>query len=269
MPTTTVNGLAYDYEERGSGVPIVFAHGLTFDRHMWDHQVQTLSSRYRCIAYDFLGHGGSPVGPQGYSLEDEAENLHALLAQWGASPAHVVGLSMGGMVALRLALAHPRDLRSLAILDASAEEELPERAPLYEQLAATAKAQGPESVADPVSGFMFSPGFVQSQPEKVEAYKRSFGALDMEGLERATQAVSRRTTVLAGIPQIAVPTLVIVGSEDIATTPDKAQHVVDGIRGARLETVAGSGHMTPVEQPERISELLSAFLAQVDGGGPK
>ena len=269
MPSATVNGLRYDYEEKGSGLPVVFAHGLTFDRHMWDHQVETLSARYRCIAYDFLGHGGSPVGPEGYSLEDEAENLHALMAQWGASPAHVVGLSMGGMVALRLALVHPQDVRSLTILDASAEEELPERAPLYEQLAATAKAQGPQTVADPVVGFMFSRGFVESEPEKVEAYKSSFGALDMEGLERATKAVSRRTTVLAQIPQIAVPALVIVGSEDISTTADKAQHIVEGIRGARLKTIAGSGHMTPVEQPERITELLSAFLTEIDGGGPK
>jgi 3-oxoadipate enol-lactonase len=269
MPSAAVNGLVYDYEEKGSGLPIVFAHGLTFDRHMWDHQVEALSPRYRCIAYDFMGHGGSPVGPEGYSLEDEAENLHALMAQWGASPAHVVGLSMGGMVALRLALAHPQDVRSLTILDASAEEELPERRPLYEQLAATAKAQGPQTVADPVVGFMFSRGFVQSQPEKVEAYKRSFEALDMDGLEAATKAVTRRTSVLDRIPQITVPALVLVGSEDIATTPDKAQRIAEGIPGARLETVAGSGHMTPVEQPERISDLLSAFLAQVGGGGPK
>ena len=269
MPSATVNGLAYSYEEKGSGSPIVFAHGLTFDRHMWDHQVETLSPRYRCIAYDFLGHGGSPVGPEGYSLEDEAENLHALMAQWGASPAHLVGLSMGGMVALRLALAHPQDVRSLAILDASAEGELPERAPLYEQLAARAKAQGAQIVFDPVVGFMLSRGFVQSQPEKVEAYKRAFCSLDTEGLERATKAVSRRTNVLARIPQIAVPTLVIVGSEDISTTADKAQHIADGIRGAQLETIAGSGHMTPVEQPERISELLSAFLAEAGGAGRK
>src|SRR3990172_6521605 len=250
MPSATVNGPAYYYEEKGSGAPVVFAHGLTFDRHMWDHQVEALSGRYRCIAYDFLGHGGSSLGPEGDSLEDEAGNL-------------------GGMVALRLALAHPEDVRSLALLDTSAEAELPERAPLYEQLAATAKAQGPMTVADPVVGFMFSRGFVQSQPEKVAAYKRSFAALDVEGLERATKAVSRRTNVLARIPQIAAPTLVIVGSEDISTTPDKAQHIVDGIRGARLETVAGSGPMTPVEQPERISDLLSAFLADVDGGGVK
>src|SRR3989304_5587605 len=65
MPSATVNGLQYDYEEKGSGLPIVLAHGLTFDRRMWDHQVETLSPRYRCIAYDFLGHGGSPGGAGG------------------------------------------------------------------------------------------------------------------------------------------------------------------------------------------------------------
>ena len=75
--------------------------------------------------------------------------------------------------------------------------------------------------------------------------------------------------MLERIAQIAVPTLVIVGGEDIATTLDKAQHIAERIRGARLETVAGSGHMTPLEQPERISELLSAFLPEVDSGGVK
>lgn len=264
MPSATVNGNEYEYEEAGSGTPVVFAHGLTFSRRMWDRQVEALSPRYRCLSYDFLGHGGSSLGDAEYTLEDEAESLHALIARWGASPAHVVGLSMGGMVALRLALAHPEDVRSLALLDTSAEAELPERAPLYEQLAATAKARGPDSVADPVAAIMFSPGFVQSHPEAVEAYKRSFSALDMEGLERATRAVARRTNVLDRISQISVPTLVIVGGEDGATTPDRAEHIVERVRGARLETIAGAGHMTTVEQPERVSELLAGFLAEAD-----
>ena len=72
MPTAAVNGLQYFYEEKGSGFPVVFAHGLTFDRHMWDHQVQTLSSRYRCVAIDFRGHGGSSTAPGEYGLEEEA-----------------------------------------------------------------------------------------------------------------------------------------------------------------------------------------------------
>jgi 3-oxoadipate enol-lactonase len=269
MPEVTINGNEYFYEEKGSGFPVVFAHGLTFDRHMWDHQVETLSSRYRCIAYDFLGHGGSSVGRGEYSLEDEAENLHALLAQWGASIAHLVGLSMGGMVGIRLALAHPEDVRSLALLDTSAEEEVAERRPQYEALAAASRASGPQSVVDTVAGFMFSQGFVQSQPEKVAAFKQQFIGINVEGLELATKAITRRTSVLERIAEITVPTLVIVGGQDIATTPDKAQRIVERIAGARLETIAGSGHMTPIEQPESISQLLSEFLAEVDSPSAK
>jgi 3-oxoadipate enol-lactonase len=267
MPTATVNGSEYYYDEKGSGFPIVFGNSLLFDRRMWDQQVETLSSRYRCITYDFLGHGGSSVGAEGYSLEDEAENLHALMERWGASPAHMVGLSMGGMVDMRLALAHPEDVRSLALLDTSAEEEVAERRPQYEAMAAAARVNGPESVVDAVVPFMFSTGFQQSQP--VAAFKQQFIASNVDGVERATQAVARRTSVLDKISQIKVPTLVIVGSDDISTTPDKAQRIAGGIAGARLETIAGSGHLTAIEQPERISQLLSEFLAQVDSASPK
>ena len=111
---------------------------------------------------------------------------------------------------------------------------------------------------------MFSQGAVQSQPEKVAAYKQHFINSSMDGIELATKAVTRRTSVLERISEITVPTLVIVGSEDIATTPDKSQRIAEGINGTKLETIAGSGHMTPVEQPERISQLLSEFRAEVD-----
>jgi 3-oxoadipate enol-lactonase len=268
MPKVTVNGTEYFYEEKGSGFPVVFAHGLTFDRHMWDHQVETLSSRYRCIAYDFLGHGESAVGRGEYSLEDEAENLHALLGQWGASPAHLVGLSMGGMVGMRLALAHPEDVRSLALLDTSAEEEVAELRPQYEALAAT-QGSAAQTAVETVVLVVFSQGFVQSQPGKVAAYKEQFVASSGEGRALATKAVTRRTSVLERISEITVPTLVIVGTEDIATMPDKSEHLVERIDGARLETIAGAGHMTPVEQPERISQLLSEFLAEVDSPSAK
>ena len=269
MPTATVNGSEYYYEEKGSGIPIVFGNSLLFDHRMWDQQVETLSSRYRCITYDFLGHGGSSVGAEGYSLEDEAVNLHALMERWGASPAHMVGLSMGGMVDMRLALAHPEDVRSLALLDTSAEEELAERRPQYEAMAAAARAGGPESVVDAVVPSFFSPGFQKSNPDPVAAFRQQFIASNIDGIERAVQAVTRRTSVLERISQIKVPTLVIVGSDDISTTPDRAQHIAEGIAGARLETIAGSGHMTAIEQPERISQLLSEFLAQVDSASPK
>lgn len=269
MPTARVNGLDYYYEEKGSGTPVVFAHGLTFNRHMWDPQVEALSGRYRCIAFDFLGHGGSGTAPGDYSLEDEAENLHGLLQQLGASPAHVVGLSMGGMVGMRLALAHPEDVRSLALLDTSAEGELPDRRPQYEAMAEMARSQGPASVVNAVIPIMFSQGFIQGQPQKVEEYRQYFNTLNLDGLLAATKAVTRRTDILDQISRIRVPTLVIVGENDVATTPDKARNIVERIQGARLATVPGAGHMSPIEQPEFITQLLSEFLASVDSAAAK
>ncbi len=269
MPKATVNGSEYFYEEAGSGVPVVFGHSLLFDHHMWDSQLETLSAGYRCIAYDFLGHGGSSLSGGEYSLEDEAENLQALMSQWGASPAHLVGLSMGGMVNLRLALAHPEDVLSLALLDTSAEEEVAERRPQYEALAPAARARGMESVVDAVVPSFFSPGFMQPNPEPVTAFRRQLIDSNIDGIEQATKAVTRRTSVLDSISRIKVPTLVIVGSEDISTTPDKAQHIAEAISGARLETIPGAGHMTPLEQPERVSQLLSGFLSAVDSASPK
>lgn len=260
VPTTRVNGIAYAYEERGSGVPVVFSHGITFDHHMWDPQVAALSARYRCLAYDLIGHGGSGRAGGEYSFEDEAENLHALLAEWDASPAHIVGLSMGGMMALRLALAHPEDVLSLALFDTSAEGEEPANIPRYEALVSASKGGGAASVAPAVAAIMFSQGFHRSNPETVDAYKRHYAALDFDAMEPALKTVTSRSNVLPALSRITVPALVVVGSEDAATVPGQAQHIAEAIPGARLETIEGAGHMSVIEQPERATELLSAFL---------
>ncbi len=132
-----------------------------------------------------------------------------------------------------------------------------------------AKAQGPQAVVDAVLPLMFSQAFTQGQAQALAHHRQQFLSLNTDGIEQATKAVTRRMSVLDRLPQIKLPTLVIVGSEDIATTPDKAQRLAEGISGARLETVAGAGHMTPIEQPERISQLLSGFLAEVDSASPK
>ncbi|MBI1885092.1 MAG: alpha/beta fold hydrolase [Chloroflexi bacterium] len=269
MPKVRVTGGQYFYEEKGAGTPVVFAHGLTFDHHMWDPQVEALSKRYRCLALDFLGHGASAGARSEYTLEGEAENLYTLMRQLGVEAAHVVGLSMGGMVGMRLALAHPQAVRSLVLLDTSAEPEVPDRAPLYEGMAQASRDQGPEAVVDSVLSFMFSQGFIQGQLEVVAGYKKRFLDVDREGIYWATLAITRRTDILDQVSRIRVPTLVIVGEEDIAVTPDKAEHIQERIAGSRLVRIPGSGHMTPIEQPERITELLSAFLASAEGAAAK
>ena len=135
MPTLQVNGAELFYDERGSGSEtVVFAHGLLFDGRMFDAQVAALSGRFRCLTFDFRGQGRSAVTPDGYDMDTLADDAAALIEALGASPCHFVGLSMGGFVGLRLASRRPELLRSLALVDSSADPEPADNLPRYRLL---------------------------------------------------------------------------------------------------------------------------------------
>lgn len=263
MPTISVNGVEIYYEDVGEGFPVLFLHGLTFDTRMWTDQVAALSKKYRCISLDFRGHGHSATTDTEYSLEQFAEDVRGLLRELGIEQAHVAGLSMGGMVAMRLALAYPEVVRSLVLLDTSADPQDAERASQYETMAQIVKEQGPEAVMQGVIPIFFSPAFIQGQPQKLQAFKEQFRKIDGEGNYRAVLAVTRRRDTREDIKGIGVPTLVIVGEQDLATPVDEAETIHQQIAGSRLEKIAGAGHMTPLEQPEKVTALLEDFLSRV------
>ncbi len=261
MPTAKVNGQNLNYEDTGSGEPVIFLHGLTFSARMWDAQVKALSKRYRCINADFRGHGGTPPSGE-FTLEDLAEDAHGLIAQLGVAPAHVVGLSMGGMVAMRLALAYPGDVRSLVLLDTSADPELPERAPQYEMLANIAREQGLGAVLDAVLPIFFAPRFL-ARTDEVNVWRERLAANDREGVYQATLAVARRSDISVDIRRISAPTLVVVGELDDPTPLEKHQAIRDAIVGSELAVIPGSGHMSPLEAPGAVTEAIERFLARV------
>jgi 3-oxoadipate enol-lactonase len=264
MPTVTVNGAEIYFEDVGQGFPLLFLHGLTFDTRMWTDQVAALSKKYRCISLDSRGHGRSPTSDSEYSLEQFAEDVRGVLSKLGIEQAHVAGLSMGGMVAMRLALAYPEVVCSLMLLDTSADPQDAEGASQYETMAQIIKEQGPEAVMQAVIPIMFSPAFIQEQPQKLEAFKEQFRKIDGEGIYRAMLAVTRRRDIRQDIKDIGVPTLIIVGEQDLATPVDEAESIHRQIAGSRLEKIAGAGHMAPLEQPEKVTALLEDFLSQVE-----
>lgn len=244
-------------------MPLLFLHGLTFDTRMWTDQVAALCKKYRCINMDFRGHGRSSTTESEYSLEQFAEDVYGLMKELGIEQAHVAGLSMGGMVAVRLALAHPEVVRSLMLLDTSARPEQAERAPQYETMARISREQGPEAIMQGVIPIFFSQAFIEGQPQKLEAFKEQFRSLNPEGVYRATLAVTRRRDICEEIKSIRVPTLVIVGKEDLAMPVREAETIQRQIAGSRLEKIAGAGHMTPIEQPEKVTAIIEEFLSQV------
>src|SRR5580693_1022702 len=117
MPTARVNGIEVYYEQAGEGPPVLLLHGLGSSTRDWEYQTPELARAYRVIAVDVRGHGRSSRPPGPYSVSQFAEDAVALLRSLDAAPAHVIGLSMGGMIAFQMAVDHPEAVRSLAIIN--------------------------------------------------------------------------------------------------------------------------------------------------------
>lgn len=263
MPKLAVNGTEIYCEEKGEGYPVVLLHGLTFDRRMWEHQVGELSRSYRTVAVDLRGHGLSASPDMEYDLEMMTEDVYQAMRELGIGRAHLVGLSMGGMISMGLALAHPGAVHSLVLLDTSAEPEMADRVAGYETMAGMFREQGAEKVVDGVMTVMFSPDFIRNESEQVRRERERQLRLDRVGVSNATYAVTRRKDISGRLHEIGVPTLVIVGELDVATPLEKARAIQAAIEGSRLEIVPSAGHMTNIEKPEEVTRLIVDFLGSV------
>jgi len=195
MPIIRVNGAALYYEEHGTGSEtIVFAHGLLWSCRMFDAQVALFKERYRCVAFDFRGQGQSEVTRSGYDMETLYENAVALIEQLGCAPCHFLGLSMGGFIGLRLAARHPELLRSLILLETSADREPSENVAKYRQLTFVARWFGLGLVVDRVMPVMFGPTFL-TDPARAEERREWRGRMSSNhrlGVTRATTGVITR-----------------------------------------------------------------------------
>lgn len=263
MPKIQVDGATLHYEESGTGPEtVVFAHGLLFDRRIFDAQRKALEDRYRTIAFDFRGHGGSEITRSGYDMETLAGDAAALIRALDAAPCHFAGLSMGGFVGLRLAARQPELLRSLVVIDSSADPEPRENLPRYRLLNGVARLFGLGSVVGRVLPIVFG-RTTMTAPERREVretWRRRIAEQSRRGVTRAVRGVVGRDGVYGELERIRVPTLVVVGEEDTATRPEKAERMRDAITGAELVVVPRAGHMSTIENPEAVTRALEAFL---------
>ena len=268
MRDVVVNGVRLRVEEEGSGAePVVFSHGMMRDRRMFDAQVAALRDRYRCIRYDHRGQGESESPRQAIiGLEDVYNDAVGLIEALGVAPCHWVGLSMGGMVGMRLAARRPDLLRSAALLEATAERD---SAAVWLQgrlSLAIRKLLGPRLAAkvvlEPTMRRFYGPTF-RGDPTRRHDYLAE--RADMAGkLKTVSPAVIwgvlKRPPVVDELGGIRIPTLVIVGDEDAAIPPEKARRLATAIPQARFEIVRGAGHTSSVEQPSEVAGLLAHFL---------
>ena len=258
-----INGAGIYYEDAGSGPEtIVFAHGLLCNTHLFDHQVAALKDRYRCIAFDFRGQGQSEVTKTGYDMDTLTEDAAGLIRALNAGPCHFLGLSMGGFVAMRLALRHPELVRSLMLLSTSADEEPHEHLFRYKLMGFIARWISMRLVAGKVKDIMFGKKFMNDPAREAEReeWRQRLLSNHRVGATRAARGVLTRLPVYDQIDKIHVPTLIIVGEEDIATTPEKARRVHERIAGSKMVVIPGAGHTVTVEEPAAVNDALTSFL---------
>jgi 3-oxoadipate enol-lactonase len=265
MPKLKVNNAQLHFEEHGAGPEtIVFAHGLLWSGRMFDDQVNALKDRYRCITFDFRGQGQSEVTESGYDIDTLSADAAALIEALQCAPCHFLGLSMGGFVGMRLAIHRPSLLKSLMLVETSADPEPKENIGRYRLLNFIARWFGLRLVADRVMPIMFGEKFLNDpgRREQKHEWRERMIANHRVGITRAVNGVIDRAGVDDQLDGITTPTLIIVGDQDVATAPAKAQRMHARIRGSRLVVIPGAGHTSTVEEPRAVNAALEEFLGR-------
>ncbi len=268
MPYKKINGANLYYEECGAGEEtIVFSHGLLMSADMFSDQVRELSSSYRCISFDHRGQSRSEVTASGYDMDSLTDDTAALIKALDAAPCHFAGLSMGGFVGMRLAIRQPELLKSLILMETTADPEPPQNKGPYRKLAFIGRWLGFRLVVDKLMPIMFSQSFLNNpDKEKVrDHWRQHLLGLNKKGTSRAAHAVIDRQGVYDDLDRIDLPTLIVVGDEDVATVPVKSERMHAAIKGSKLIIIPRAGHSSSIEEPEAITQAIGAFLMEQRG----
>ncbi|MFQ5898290.1 MAG: alpha/beta fold hydrolase [Candidatus Methylomirabilia bacterium] len=258
MPTATLNRVRLYYEVHGQGAPLALLHGFAGTARSWAPQVPTLSARYRLILYDARGHwrSESPKGAGAYSHEIAVEDLRALLDHLGAGPTIIGGLSMGGVIALAFYASYPQRVRGLILCDSGPGFKNPERREQW--------TRSRERAAELLEREGMS-GFAKSRYAELDYYTSNEIMLQHDPVGLAH--VNRKILVIPDsrlidlLPRVAVPTLVLVGAEDIEYRA-AADYMARKIPGAERVVLEKAGHGANVDQPEAFNQAILDFLAR-------
>ena len=259
MPTETVNGITLAYEDRGQGMPIVLLHGYPLDSRMWANETHSLNARWRVIAPDLRGFGKSPsIVP--FTIEQLADDVHALLAKLRALPCVLVGFSMGGYVALAFAKKYPTDLRALILVDTRAEADTTEGKAARDKAIELARQGGAKAIADQMLPKLLVPDDQRRGPKVTEMVRGMIESQPPLTIEHALRAMRDREDYTSMLPSIAVPTLILVGANDPLTPPPMSRAMHERIPRSQLVEIPDAAHLAPLENPDAVGRAVQDFL---------
>lgn len=258
-PVAIPGGHLHARADGAEGKPwLVLSNSFATDHAMWDNQVTALSGRYRVLRYDTRGHGRSGAPPAPYAFPDLIADVIAVMDHHGAERASFMGLSLGGMTGLGIALAHPDRIERLVCCCARADAPEPFRKSWDDRLAIVAR----EGTAGVVSGNLerwLTPTTRAARPHEAERLAAMIRGTSEEGY-RGCAAALKSLDYAGDLPSMRVPTLYLAGAQDAATPPAAMRAMAEATPGARFAEVADAAHIANVDQPERFAAALRDFL---------
>jgi 3-oxoadipate enol-lactonase len=259
----SANGIQMNYRLDGpADAPMVtLSHSLATDLSMWDPQVSALARRYRVLCYETRGHGATDAPAGAYSLSQLADDARALLKALGIARTHWVGLSMGGMIGQTLALSTPEILQSLSLCDTSSR--IPAEAkPLWDERIATVEAKGMEPMVEPTVARWFTAAFIESRKDVIDRVREMIRRTPPKGYVGCCHAI-KALDLTDRLKAITLPTLIIVGAQDMGTPLAASQAINAQIKGSELVVLDPASHLSNLEQPEAFTRALESFLKKV------
>lgn len=264
MTSVRVNDIQIAYTDTGIGRPLVLIHGYPFNRTLWDEQVDALTNSYRVIVPDLRGFGDSDASSGSAGMNLMAQDVARLLDHLEISQAVIGGLSMGGYVVLAFYKQFPARARALILADTRAQADTEEGKQARAQQREKALTEGMAGIADAMLPKLLTPETVSKRPEIVKRVRDMMLKTKSEGAAAALQGMAEREDQRQLLPQITVPTLILVGSEDPLTPVADSEKMHQAIGGSRLVVLDKASHVSNIEQAELFNKELERFLRESD-----
>ncbi len=252
-----------DFGDDGPGHVVVLLHGFPLDRTMWSGQIGEIGEAYRLITPDLRGHGRSAAPPERvYTMDAMADDVIETLDALSIKEKVVLGgLSMGGYVALSAARRYPERFRALMLFDTKASGDSPEAARGRETTAGQIEATGlTDGLIAAMIPRLFAPLTRELRPERVEPVLAVMRSTSPRTIAASLRGMAARPDRTRDLLYITIPTLVVVGGEDVITPVADARSMVEELRNATLAIIPDAGHMAPLENPTATNLAILSFL---------
>ena len=252
------HGLLTRVDGEGDKPWLVLSNSLAADHRMWDGQIGLLSERYRVLRYDTRGHGQSAAPAAPYTFDDLIADVLAVMDEHGVERASYMGLSLGGMTGLGVALAHPERVEKLVCCDARADSPEPFRKSWDDRIAVVDE-KGTEGLVEGTMERWLTPAFRSAHPEEATKLADQIRATSRDGYKGCAAAL-KTLDYLKDLGRMTVPTLYVVGAEDSGAPLPVVQAMADATPGARIAVVPDAAHIANIDNPPGFAAALRGFL---------